>query len=169
MWTHWFWGINRSSRPEVFCKKGAVKNFSKFIGKHLCQNLFFNKVVKLTPTTLLKKSLWHRCFPMNFAQVLRTPFLIEHLWWLLLNQSHWFAKQELVERHEPNICNVVHCFLWHQSSFLEIYFMKQAKLEDLPNHGSFWQLLLILHTISIALLNDLYLNYIWLFQLLHAD
>ena len=34
----------RSSRPEVFCKKGVFKNFTKFTGKHLRQNLFFNKV-----------------------------------------------------------------------------------------------------------------------------
>ena len=27
------------------------------------------------PTTLLKKKLWYRCFPMNFAKSLRTPFL----------------------------------------------------------------------------------------------
>ena len=26
----------------------------------------------------------HRCFPVNFAKFLRTPFFIEHLWWLLL-------------------------------------------------------------------------------------
>ena len=25
--------------------------------------------------TLLKKSLWHRCFAVNFAKFLRTPFL----------------------------------------------------------------------------------------------
>ena len=25
--------------------------------------------------TLLKKRLWHRCFPVNFAKVLRKPFL----------------------------------------------------------------------------------------------
>ena len=31
----------RSSRPEVFCKKGVLRNFTKFIGKHLCQSLFF--------------------------------------------------------------------------------------------------------------------------------
>ena len=34
----------RSSRPEVFCKKGVLRNFAKFTGKHLCQILFFNKV-----------------------------------------------------------------------------------------------------------------------------
>ena len=30
--------------PEVLCKKGVLRNFAKFIGKHLCQGLFFNKV-----------------------------------------------------------------------------------------------------------------------------
>ena len=29
----------------------------------------------LRPATLLKKRLWHRFFPMNFAKLLRTPFL----------------------------------------------------------------------------------------------
>ena len=47
----------KSSRPEVFCKKGALENFTKFIGKHLCQSLFFNKVAGLRPATLLKKRL----------------------------------------------------------------------------------------------------------------
>ena len=30
--------------PEVFCNKGALRNFAKFTGKNLCQSLFFNKV-----------------------------------------------------------------------------------------------------------------------------
>ena len=30
-----------SSLPEVFCKKGVLRNFAKFTGKHLCQRLFF--------------------------------------------------------------------------------------------------------------------------------
>ena len=34
----------RSSRPEVFCKKGVLRNFTKFTGKRLCQSLFFNEV-----------------------------------------------------------------------------------------------------------------------------
>ena len=34
----------RSSFSEVSCKKGALKNFAKFTGKHLCQSLFLNKV-----------------------------------------------------------------------------------------------------------------------------
>ena len=37
-----------SSRPEVLCKKGVLRNFAKFTGKHLCQSLFFNKVASLS-------------------------------------------------------------------------------------------------------------------------
>ena len=75
----------RSSRPEVFCKKGVLRNFTKFIGKHLCQRLFFNKVASLRPATSLKKSLWHRCFTVNIVKFLRTPFLTEPLQLLLLS------------------------------------------------------------------------------------
>ena len=35
---------SRSSRPEVFCRKGVLRNCAKFTGKHLCQRLYFNKV-----------------------------------------------------------------------------------------------------------------------------
>ena len=50
-------------------RKGVLINFAKFTEKHLCQSLFFNRKI------LLKKQLWHRCFPANFAKFLRTPFL----------------------------------------------------------------------------------------------
>ena len=45
----WFISHNlyRGSRPEVFCKKGVLRNFAKFTGKHQCQSLFFNKVAGL--------------------------------------------------------------------------------------------------------------------------
>ena len=75
---------SRSSHPEVFCKKGAYTNLAKFTGKHLCQSLLFNKVAGLRSATLLKKRLWHKCFPVNFGKFLRKPFYIEHFWWLLL-------------------------------------------------------------------------------------
>ena len=49
--------------------------------------LVLNK--RLRPATLLKKRLWHRCFPVNLVKFLRTPFLIEHQWWLLLKIVSW--------------------------------------------------------------------------------
>ena len=38
---------DRSSRTEVFCKKGVLGNLTKFTGKHLWKSLFFNKVAGL--------------------------------------------------------------------------------------------------------------------------
>ena len=55
----------RSSRTEVFCKRVVLRNFAKFTAKHLCQSLFFNKVAG-------------------------TPFIIEHLWWLLVPNADFF-------------------------------------------------------------------------------
>ena len=52
--------MDRSGRPEVFCKKGVLRNLTKFTGKHLCQGLFFNKV----------SGLRHRCFHVNFVKFL---------------------------------------------------------------------------------------------------
>ena len=46
--------------------KRVLRNFAKFAGKHLWS------------ATLLKKRLWHWCFPVNFAKFLRTPFFTEH-------------------------------------------------------------------------------------------
>ena len=43
--------------PEVFLKKGAVRNFANFTGKHLFQSLFFNKVAGLKRATLLTETL----------------------------------------------------------------------------------------------------------------
>ena len=56
---------NRSSHQRCSIKKGVLRNFAKFTGKHLCQSLFLNKVAGLT---LLTKRLWHRCFPENFVK-----------------------------------------------------------------------------------------------------
>ena len=41
------WLSDKSSRPEVLCQKGVLRNFAKFTGKHLCQSLFFDKVAGL--------------------------------------------------------------------------------------------------------------------------
>ena len=65
---------DRSSRPEVFCKKDVLRNFAKFAERHLCQRLFFNRLVSFRLATSLKKSLWHKCFPVNSTKFLRTPF-----------------------------------------------------------------------------------------------
>ena len=71
----------RSSRSEGFCKKGVLRIFAKFTGKHLYQSVFFNKIAGLS-LQLYEKRDSDTCFPVNFAKFLRTPFLTERLWWL---------------------------------------------------------------------------------------
>ena len=70
----------KSRHPRCSVKKGILRNFVKFTGKNLCQKLFSNKVAGLRPANLLKKRLWHGCFPVNFTEFLWTPFFTEHLW-----------------------------------------------------------------------------------------
>ena len=66
-----FMKIQKQPR-EVFYKKAVLGNFTKFTGKHLCQSL--SQQSCRPPATLLKNELWHRCFLVNFAKFLRTPF-----------------------------------------------------------------------------------------------
>ena len=72
----------RSSRSEMFCGKGVLKNFVKLTVKHLSQGLFFNKVAGLA-CNFIKKRLWYMCFSVNFTKFLRAPLFTEHLRWLL--------------------------------------------------------------------------------------
>ena len=53
-----------SGRLEVFCKKGVLKNFEKFTGKHLCclcRSLFFKKFAGIRPATLFKRKTPFSC------------------------------------------------------------------------------------------------------------
>ena len=87
--------IFRSGHRRCSMKKVALKNFTKFPGKQLCQNLFFNKVRSLRPVTLWKKSLWHSCFPVNFTKFLRTSILKNIYERLFLNIAlHTFLKKK---------------------------------------------------------------------------
>ena len=56
-------------------KKGVLRNFTQFTGRHLCQRLFFNKAAGVKPVYSERRRLWHRCFPVNFVKFLRAPFL----------------------------------------------------------------------------------------------
>ena len=50
--------VSKAATGGILVRKGVLRNFAKFTGKHLCQSLFFNKVAGL-----------------NFAKFLSTTFL----------------------------------------------------------------------------------------------
>ena len=88
-------------------KNGVPRNFRKFKGKRLCQKFFFNKVAGQRTPTLLKKSLWHRCFPVSFAKFLRTPLLQNTSGRLLLESLnlHKFDSNFLEHSCRQGICS----------------------------------------------------------------
>ena len=105
--------IVRRSHWRCSVKKGALRNFAKLTGKHLCQRLFFNRVAGRL-AILLKKSLWHRYFPVNFTKFLRTPFLQNTSGRLLLYCGH----AELKYTGRQNIIWITQSSLQHGFYFL---------------------------------------------------
>ena len=60
----------RSSRLEVFLRKGVLKICSKFTGEHLYRSVISIKLL---------------CSPVNLIHIFRTPFPKNTSGWLLLN------------------------------------------------------------------------------------
>ena len=56
----------RSSRPEVFCKKGAVRNFAKFARKSICQSFF---IVKKESLYVIKRETLTQVFVSEFCEI----------------------------------------------------------------------------------------------------
>ena len=69
---------DKSSHRKCSIKEDVFENSEKFTEKHLCQSIFFNKV---------PGSIWHKCFPLNFAKCLRIPILKNICKRLLLNRQ----------------------------------------------------------------------------------
>ena len=57
----------RSSHRRCSIKKGVLRNFTKFTGKHVCQSLF------------IKKETLAQVFSREFCEVSKNTFSTEHL------------------------------------------------------------------------------------------
>ena len=60
----------------MFCKKGILKDFTKFTGKHLCQILFSHKLAGEICNPINKENLI-QVFSCEFCE---NTFFTEHLW-----------------------------------------------------------------------------------------
>ena len=80
----------RSSHRRCSVRKGVFRDFAKFTGKYPCQSLFFNKVVDLSPATLLKKETLAQVFSCEFCKISTNTFLKEHLW--VTASEHYFLN-----------------------------------------------------------------------------
>ena len=70
----------RSSRPEVFLKKGVLKICSKLTGEHPCRSAVSVKF----QCKFIEIMLRHGCSPVNLLHIFRTPFYKNTSGWLLL-------------------------------------------------------------------------------------
>ena len=90
--------MDRSSCPGVFCKKGVVRNFAKFTGKHPYQRFFFNKVADLY--NFIRKETQAQVFSCKFCEIskstffYRTPPAAASAWRYLHVKFHHFIKKE---------------------------------------------------------------------------
>ena len=89
--------------PDVFCKKGVLRNFAKFTGKHLYQRVFFNKKL-LKTCNFIKKDSVAQVFSCNCCEISKNTFFLEHLRTtasesLKLN-GHWFFLK-IEQTHSP--------------------------------------------------------------------
>ena len=73
---------------EVVAQTCSVKKvfleISQNSQENTCARVSFLIKLQAALATLLKNSLWHRCFSVNFAKFVRAPFLTEQVRWLLL-------------------------------------------------------------------------------------
>ena len=84
---------DRSSRPEVFCKKDILRNLVKFTGKHLCQSLFFYEVAG-GARNFIKKETLAQVFSCEFWKYSNNTFFTEHLW-----------ATASIKSQKPALCN----------------------------------------------------------------
>ena len=103
-------------------KKGVLKHFS---------NSQENTCARGTFATLLKKRLWLRCFPVNFAKFLRTPFLQNTSRRLLLTRT---KKSQILsfygnKRARLNLYSGI--FQPYKIFFVKEFY--SSKFEDLQN------------------------------------
>ena len=105
-------GLRRSSRLQMFYKKGVLKNFSSFTEKHLFWSLFW---IELSPATLLKRDsntgvfLWilqHFKNSLFYRTLSVAASVYIHMWGSSLLFERYVARSKV--RHWKAITDAAH-------------------------------------------------------------
>ena len=81
-------------------------------------------LIKLQAWGLQQKRSRHKCFTVNFAKFLRTHFLTEHLWWLLLRAPNFVSV--------PRLCTIQNTSNSLAKGYLRIPFLQNSSQWLLP-------------------------------------
>ena len=71
-----FWKIFKNS-IKLFCKKGVLRNFTKFTVKQLCRVSF---LIKLQACNFIEKETPPQVFSCEFFEISKNIFFTEQLW-----------------------------------------------------------------------------------------
>ena len=78
---HNYWNsYNQKQSSGDFLQKRCSDKFNKIHKKNLCWSLVLNEIADLQHLALSKKTLWHRCFLVNFWEISQKTAFIEPLW-----------------------------------------------------------------------------------------
>ena len=77
-------------------KKGVLRNFAKFTGKHLCQSVFFNKVA-VAACNFIKKETQAPVFSCEFCEISKNTFSQNTSGRLLLKKASVLLFVELYD------------------------------------------------------------------------
>ena len=87
-------GAFRSSRPEVFLRKGILKICIKVTGEHPCRIAISIKL----QSNFIEIALRYACSPVNLLQLFRTPFPRNTSGWLLLHHIRYIIQNKLLSK-----------------------------------------------------------------------
>ena len=107
----------KSSHQSCSIKKGVLRNFAKFTGKHLCQSLFFNKVAE--------KEVLAQVFSCEFCKISKNTFFTEHFWATTSRCAYFFQPFFLVYIYSDHWSILKLCyyiFLFYQNLWWNIYY-----------------------------------------------
>ena len=95
---------------------------------------------RCSTATLLKKRLWHRCFPVNFVKFLRTPLLQKKKATASVRFKNILALHSVDASSGPNsplLFVIVFCGETNRSSLSQIKFLPATLLKRDSNTGVF--------------------------------
>ena len=126
--------------------KGVLKISKKSKKNTYARVFFWTKFQASGLQFYLKKRLYQRCFPVDFANFLEQLFLLEHLQWLLptaKSRKHFFAKKapwQLLENLLFTERNFQVDFIWLKSKaasakFLHGFIFLDGKSTDIVQIG----------------------------------
>ena len=140
----------RSNHRRCSIRKGVLRNFTKFTGKHLCQSLFYRNSVPET-CNFIKKETLAQVFSCEFCEISKNTIFIEHLRATVSGFSNFIVKLSVIHLIQKHLKSL----LWVQSqSYVEVLYVKWkscfskqprltnkqeiSSLNEFPTYNCYW-------------------------------